>query len=92
MVNILGVYHMTRAVLPTMVARQSGDIVNLGSVAAVKYSPGFAVYSATKYAVRSFSEALRNEVQPHNTRVTLIHYFFPAGRTRQKPIGLCSSA
>ena len=73
MVNILGVYYMTRSVLPAMIARQSGDIVNLGSVAAIKYSPGFAVYSATKYAVRSFSEALRNEVQPHNIRVALIH-------------------
>lgn len=72
-VNILGVYHMTRTVLPSMIERRRGDIVNIGSVAGVKYSPQFAMYSATKFAVRAFSEALRNEVQGHNIRVTLIH-------------------
>jgi NADP-dependent 3-hydroxy acid dehydrogenase YdfG len=72
-VNVWGVYLMTRAVLPTMMERGSGDIVNLGSVAGMKYSPNFAVYSATKFAVRAFSEALRNEVQGHNIRVTLVH-------------------
>jgi 3-oxoacyl-[acyl-carrier protein] reductase len=72
-VNLLGVYYMTRAVLPSMMEQQHGDIINLGSVAGVKYSPDFAMYSATKFAVRAFSEALRNEVQGHNIRVTLIH-------------------
>lgn len=72
-VNFLGVYYMTRMVLPSMVTRQAGDIVNLGSIAAIKYSPEFAVYSATKFAVRAFSEALRNEVQGDNVRVTLVH-------------------
>ncbi len=72
-VNILGVYFMTRAVLPSMMEREHGDIVNIGSVAAVKYSPNFAMYSATKFAVRAFSEALRNEVQGHNIRVTLVN-------------------
>jgi clavulanate-9-aldehyde reductase len=72
-VNVLGVYLMTRAVLPAMIQRGGGDIVNLGSVAGVKYSPNFAVYSATKFAVRALSEALRNEVQAHNIRVTLVH-------------------
>jgi NADP-dependent 3-hydroxy acid dehydrogenase YdfG len=72
-VNVLGVYLMTRAVLPSMIQRGHGDIVNLGSVAGVKYSPNFAAYSATKFAVRAFSEALRNEVQSHNIRVTLVH-------------------
>lgn len=72
-VNVLGVYLMTRAVLPVMIGRGGGDIVNLGSVAGVKYSPNFAVYSATKFAVRALSEALRNEVQAHNIRVTLVH-------------------
>ena len=72
-VNILGVYHMTRSVLPCMIEQGKGDIVNIGSVAGLKYSPGFSMYSATKFAVRAFSEALRNEVQQHNIRVTLIH-------------------
>ena len=73
MVNILGVYYMTRAVLPSMIKQQGGDIINIGSVAGLKYSPNFAMYSATKFAVRAFSEALRNEVQGHNIRVTLVH-------------------
>ena len=72
-VNILGVYFMTHAVLPTMIEHKCGDIVNIGSVAGIKYSPGFALYSATKFAVRAFSEGLRNEVQEHNIRVTTVH-------------------
>ncbi|MCD4716725.1 MAG: SDR family oxidoreductase [Desulfobacterales bacterium] len=72
-VNLLGVYYMARAVLPSMMERENGDIINIGSVAAIKYSPNFAMYSATKFAVRAFSEALRSEVQGHNIRVTLIN-------------------
>ena len=72
-VNILGVYYMTQSVLPTMIEKESGDIVNIASVAGLKYSPNFAMYSATKFAVRAFSEGLRNEVQTHNIRVILIH-------------------
>lgn len=72
-VNVLGVYYMSRFVLPSMIEKGKGDIVNIGSVAATKYSPNFAMYSATKFAVRAFSEAMRNEVQAHNIRVILIH-------------------
>ncbi|MCK4831045.1 SDR family oxidoreductase, partial [bacterium] len=72
-VNVLGVYYMTRSVLPGMIKHRNGDVVNIGSVAGIKYSPNFAIYSATKFAVRAFSEALRNEVQCHHIRVTLIH-------------------
>lgn len=72
-VNILGVYQMARAVLPGMIAQKQGDIVNIGSVAGLKFSPNFAMYSATKFAVRAFSEGLRNEVQPHDIRVTTVH-------------------
>ena len=72
-VNILGVYYMAQSVLPTMIEKESGDIVNIASVAGLKYSPNFAMYSATKFAVRAFSEGLRNEVQTHNIRVILIH-------------------
>ena len=72
-VNVLGCYYMTRLVLPHMIRHQSGDIVNIGSIAGIKYAPGFAIYSATKFAVRAFSEALRNEVQGHDIRVALIN-------------------
>lgn len=72
-VNLLGVHYMTQAVLPAMISGNGGDIVNIGSVAGLKYSPGFALYSATKFAVRAFGEGLRNEVQQHNIRVTTVH-------------------
>ena len=72
-VNLLGTFYITRSVLPTMVGQGSGDIVNLGSVDGLKYSPNFAMYSATKFAVRAFTEGLRNEVQEHDIRVTLVN-------------------
>ena len=72
-VNLLGMFYITRSVLPTMIAQGSGDIVNIGSVDGLKYSPNIAMYSATKFAVRAFSESLRNEVQEHDIRVTLIN-------------------
>ena len=72
-VNVLGVYHMARSVLPVMIDRKKGDIVNIASVAGLKYSPNFALYSATKFAVRAFSEGLRNEVQAHNIRVATVN-------------------
>ncbi len=72
-VNVLGVYYMARSVLPGMIERQRGDIVNIASVAGLKYSPNFALYSATKFAVRAFSEGLRNEVQAHNIRVATVN-------------------
>jgi len=72
-VNLFGCYYMTRLVLPHMIQHRSGDIVNVGSIAGLKYSPGFAVYSATKFAIRAFTEALRNEVQDYDIRVALIN-------------------
>jgi len=72
-VNVLGVYYMARSVLPVMIDRKKGDIVNIASVAGLKYSPNFALYSATKFAVRAFSEGLRNEVQTHNIRVATVN-------------------
>ncbi|MCB2186658.1 MAG: SDR family oxidoreductase [Deltaproteobacteria bacterium] len=70
-VNLWGLYLVTRAMLPLMPG--PGDLVNLASVAGLKFSPGFAMYSASKFAVRAFSEALRNEVQGRGLRVTTVH-------------------
>ncbi|MGD8268786.1 MAG: aldolase/citrate lyase family protein [Desulfobacterales bacterium] len=49
----------------------------IASVAGLKYSPNFALYSATKFAVRAFSEGLRNEVQAHNIRVATVNPVWP---------------
>jgi len=70
-VNIRGVLHGIAAVLPEMVARGSGQIINIASIGALSVVPTAAVYCATKHAVRAISEGLRQE---HRTlRVTCIH-------------------
>src|SRR5271170_4723458 len=71
-VNIKGVLYGIAAALPHMKRQKSGHIINVSSVAGHKVGPGFAVYSATKYAVRALSEGLRQEVKPYNIRTTVI--------------------
>lgn len=70
-VNIKGVLYGIAAVLPEMIARGSGHIVNIASVGALRVSPTAAVYCATKYAVRAISDGLRQERS--DIRVTCIH-------------------
>jgi len=77
-VNYLGVYRVTRAVLPHMLERGSGMIVNLASIIGKVPSPTQANYCATKAAVVAFSEALRGEVENRGIRVKV---FIP-GYTR----------
>ena len=55
-----------------MKQQKAGHIVNVSSVAGHKVGPGFAVYAATKHAVRALSEGLRQEVKPYNIRTTVI--------------------
>ena len=57
--NVIGLMRVTQAVLEGMVRRDSGHIVNIGSIAGVQTSPLCAVYSASKHAVHGFSETLR---------------------------------
>lgn len=71
-VNLKGVLYGVAAALPHMQAQGSGHIINLSSVAGHKIFAGSAVYSATKTAVRVLSEGLREEMAPHNIRVTII--------------------
>jgi clavulanate-9-aldehyde reducatase len=70
--NVLGLAAMTHAVLPGMLARGQGDIVNLASVVARVARPGGAAYSASKFAVAGYSEALRQEVCGRGIRVMVI--------------------
>ena len=70
-VNIKGVLYGIAAVLPEMMARGSGHVINIASVGALSASPTAAVYCATKYAVRAISDGLRQEHD--NIRVTCIH-------------------
>jgi len=68
--NITGLIHVTHAVLPGMVARNSGTIINLGSVAGEYPYPGGHVYGGTKAFVRQFSLNLRADLVGKNIRVT----------------------
>jgi NADP-dependent 3-hydroxy acid dehydrogenase YdfG len=70
-VNIKGVLYGIAAVLPEMLARGSGHIVNIASIGALAVSPTAAVYCATKFAVRAISDGLRQE--HGDLRVTCIH-------------------
>jgi 3-hydroxy acid dehydrogenase/malonic semialdehyde reductase len=70
--NIKGVMYFTRAVLPGMVERKQGHIINLGSVAGTWPYPGGSVYGGTKAFVEQFSLNLRNDLGGSNVRVTNI--------------------
>jgi NADP-dependent 3-hydroxy acid dehydrogenase YdfG len=71
-VNLKGVLYGIAAALPHMQRQKSGHFINVSSVAAHRVGPGFAVYAATKFAVRALSEGLRQEVKPYNIRTTVI--------------------
>jgi NADP-dependent 3-hydroxy acid dehydrogenase YdfG len=71
-VNLKGVTYGIAAALPLMQRQKSGHFVNVSSVAGHRVGPGFAVYAATKFAVRALSEGLRQEVKPYNIRTTVI--------------------
>jgi NADP-dependent 3-hydroxy acid dehydrogenase YdfG len=71
-VNLKGVLYGIAAALPHMQRQKSGHFINVSSVAGHKVGPGFAVYAATKHAVRALSEGLRQEVKPYNIRTTVI--------------------
>jgi NADP-dependent 3-hydroxy acid dehydrogenase YdfG len=70
--NIKGLLYVTRAVSPGMVARKSGHIINIGSIAGKEVYPGGAVYCATKHAVDALSKGMRMDLLPYGIRVTQI--------------------
>jgi 3-oxoacyl-[acyl-carrier protein] reductase len=71
-VNLMGTYYTTRAVLPNMIARQTGDIINISSTAGLKGNASTSAYSASKFAVLGLTESLMQEVRKHNIRVTAL--------------------
>jgi len=71
-VNLVGVIECAQAVLPAMMAQQSGHIINVASIAGLIGLPGSSVYSATKYAVNGFSDALYREVRSYGIHVTAL--------------------
>ncbi len=70
--NVFGLMAVTRAFIPQMRERRSGKIVNISSIGGRFTFPFFGAYNATKYAVESMSDALRNELRPFGVHVVLI--------------------
>ena len=71
-VNVLGVLNGMRILLAPMIARKSGTIINISSVAGRKTFPNHAAYCGTKFAVHAITENTREEVAPHNVRCITI--------------------
>ncbi|MBU1880224.1 MAG: SDR family oxidoreductase, partial [Chloroflexi bacterium] len=70
--DFMGTVHPIKAVLPTMMARRSGHIVNISSVAGFLGVFGYTAYCAAKFAVRGFSDVLRQEMKPYGIHVSVL--------------------
>ncbi|WP_236177848.1 MULTISPECIES: SDR family oxidoreductase [Pseudomonas] len=71
-VNVKGLLNGVHAVVAGMIERRHGTIINVSSVAGRKTFPNHVAYVGTKFAVHGLSENLREELSPHNVRVTTI--------------------
>lgn len=69
-VNLMGVYYVTRAVLPQLIEKNGGDIINIASTAGQKGAPVTSAYSASKFGLLGLTESLAMEVRKHNIRVS----------------------
>ena len=72
-INFWGVTHGTKAFLPQLLARPEAHVVNLSSVFGIIAVPTQAAYNASKFAVRGYTEALRQELRATKVRVTCVH-------------------
>ncbi|TVY02922.1 3-ketoacyl-ACP reductase [Paenibacillus cremeus] len=70
--NLMGTYYVTRAALPSMLAQNSGSIINIASTAGERGFATGSAYCASKFAVLGFTEALMQEVRKSNIRVTAL--------------------
>lgn len=71
-VNYLGTAYVTRAILPGMLERGSGHIVNISSMAGVIGTYGYSAYGASKFAIRGFSDVIRSEYKNKGIRVSVV--------------------
>jgi short-subunit dehydrogenase len=71
-VNVFGLLRMTQLVLPKMRERQSGRIINIGSVGGEFTTPGASAYHASKWALESFNDGLRGELRQFGIEVILV--------------------
>lgn len=80
-VNYFGTVHVTRALVPAMIKRRSGHIINISSVAGFLGVYGYSAYGPSKFAVRGFSDVLRSELREYGIRVSVV--FPPDTQTPQ---------
>lgn len=71
-VNLMGTYYTTRAVIPNMIERQTGDIINISSTAGLNGNALTSAYSASKFAVLGLTDSLMQEMRKHNIRVSAL--------------------
>ena len=72
-VNLYSAYHLTRTLLPAMIARKTGHIFNICSVASLKAYPNGGAYSISKFALAGFSANLREELKTSGIKVTTVY-------------------
>lgn len=72
-INVKGLLYVSKAIIPKMVAQNSGFVINIGSIAGKEVYPNGNVYCASKYAVNALNKAMRIDLNKHNIRVSAIH-------------------
>ncbi|MFZ9981183.1 MAG: SDR family NAD(P)-dependent oxidoreductase [Cyclobacteriaceae bacterium] len=72
-INVKGLLYVSHAIIPGMIARESGHIINIGSIAGKEIYPQGNVYCASKSAVDTITRGMRLDLLPHRIKVTAIH-------------------
>ena len=70
--NVKGLLYVTEQIVPGMIAKQNGHIINVGSIAGKEAYPGGNVYCATKFAVDALTQGMRQDLLKHNIRVSQV--------------------
>ena len=70
--NVMGMYYVTKEVLPYLIEKNEGDIINVASTAGLNGNANISAYSASKFAVIGLSESLMKEVRKNNIRVNTL--------------------
>jgi NADP-dependent 3-hydroxy acid dehydrogenase YdfG len=72
-INVKGLLYVTKEIIPTMTSRQSGHIINIGSIAGKEVYPNGNAYCASKFAVDALTNGMRMDLNPFGIKVTGIH-------------------
>lgn len=72
-INVKGLLYVSKVIIPQMIERKSGHIINIGSIAGKEVYPNGNVYCASKHAVDALNQAMRMDLNPYGIRVGAIH-------------------